>query len=206
MEIDSIHFPSAAKYLRGLPQGLESYPQCVIKTDVLRGLTDEFSDLSRLEPVPPPIDALLAGRYPNPWFSEVAANALMLMIRDGRFESDEAFFSWYRHYIGQIFDKPAYRVMMHVFSTSLAVMGATRRWATFHRGSTLKAEAIKKDGGRYRVGGTLSYPPRLFDRCLLQLIASTYLAALDANRAEEPEVSLEETSPTAARFRASWKA
>jgi hypothetical protein len=95
---------------------------------------------------------------------------------------------------------------MQVFSTSLIVMGASKRWSTFHTGSTLQASPLKKREGRFHTTGTLTYPPHLFTGILLHQLSATYLAAFDANRSQEPRVTVEEKSPTEALFRASWKA
>jgi len=199
--------PNTHQYVSALPDGLSSYPQCQIKADVFRDLVNDFPNLADNPDVPESLRFHLTDTLHYTWQPEVIANTITLLIRDLVFASDREYLDWFRRYIARVFDKPFYRIVIHVLSTTLVVMGATDRWAKFHRGSTLQiTEPVKKVGKRLSTKGKLSYPPNLFSGLLLDQICATYLAALDANRAEEPDVRIEKNDEIEAFFSASWKA
>ncbi len=207
MDFDPQLFPHTHKYVSALPDGLLSYPECQIKADVFRDVVKEFPTLVGNPNIPITVRDHLGSDIRDTWQSEVIANTITLVIRDLNFATDQEHLDWFRGYIGGVFDKPLYRLIMHVLSTTLAVMGATGRWSSFHRGSSLViTEPVKRVGDRLRTKGKLSYPSNLFGGLLLGQLCATYLAALDANRAEKPEVSIEQSNEVEAVFIASWQA
>lgn len=207
MDFDPHLFPHTYKYFSALPDGLSSYPQCQIKADVFRDVVKEFPTLVGNSSIPENLREHLGSNNRNAWQPEVIANTITLVVRDLNFESDQEYLDWFRRYIGTVFDKPLYRLAMHVLSTTLVVMGATGRWSSFHRGSTLViTEPVKRVGDRLRTKGKLNYPPNLFSGLLLGQLCATYLAALDANSAENPDVSIVQSNEVEAVFYASWQA
>ena len=157
MDFDPQLYPHTHKYVSALPDGLASYPQCQIKADVFRDVGKEFPTLIGNRKVPESIRDYLSGNNRDNWQAEVIANAVTLTIRDLNFATDQDYLDWFRRYIGGVFDKPLYRIVMHVLSTTLVVMGATGRWSSFHRGSSLEiTEPVKRVGDRLRTKGKLS--------------------------------------------------
>jgi len=206
MELDPRRFPRAAEFVEKLSHGLSSHPECRLKADIHEEISQEFPALVNAGGIPKTIEDYLRGNYKDKWLPEVCGNCLILMVRDACFSSDEDYLDWCCEYMGRLFQKPLYKIMMNVFSTSLIVMGAAKRWATFHQGSDLRAEPIKKVEGRYQSVGSLTYPPHLFTGLIVPQLGSVYTAALKANKAEEPKVISKETSKTESMFFVSWKA
>lgn len=205
MEFDSRQFPRTADYVKRLPNGLSSFPECRVKSDVHEGLRNAFPDLGSRGEMPEIVHAYLTDRYRDKWLPEAVGNSLVLMARDCCFSSDEEYLDWCRENMRNLFDKPLYRVMMNVFSTSLIVMGASKRWTAFHEGSQLGAKPIKKTAGRFQTIGVLTYPSHLFGGLITSQLAATYMAALDINRAAEPEVISKDVSDTESHFFVSWQ-
>jgi len=206
MDFDRKRFPLTAEFVGRLPEGLDSYPECRIKADVFDDLGARYPELLSGGGMPPIVERYLAGSYDEAWLPEAVSNALLMMVRDALFDSDSGFLDWCRGNMRSLFEKPLYKLMMHVFSTSLVVMGSTKRWSAFHEGTTLEASPIRKVEGRYETVGVLRYPHHLFGGLLIEQLASTYLAAFDVNKAGEPRVIPKEKNSTESLFFVSWKA
>ena len=208
MNFDLKYFPRAVEYLGKMPNGLDSYPDAGIKADVHEDLVREFTKRNQGpgDGFPKIIDDYMNGRYRGKWLPEVVGNTLVLMMRDACFSSDDAFLDWCCDNMATLFNKPMYRVMMHVFSTALVVMGAAKRWSSFHRGSELAVKPMRKSEGRYETSATLTYPPHLFSGLLAPQLGVTYLAALKANKAQDPQVIAKEKSETESIFFVNWLA
>ncbi len=205
MDLDPKRYPYIAAYLERLPHGIESYPECQIKADVHEDISAEFPELASGGGLPKIVDDYLNRRYRETWLPEVVGNSLILLVRDACFGNDDEFLEWCRINMGRLFSKPLYKIMMNVFSTSLVVMGAAKRWSTFHLGSHLTAKPIKKVGDRFETAGSLTYPPYLFSGLIVPQVAATYKAALQANKANDPQISSAEKSDTESVFYVSWR-
>ena len=205
MEFDPSRFPFTSAYLSRLPRGIASYPECKVKADVHEDLSTEFPQLLDSGKLPAIARDYLSGRYTEKWLPETIGLSLVLLPRDVIFKTDEEYLEWSRIFMGRMFAKPVYKIMMHVFSSALIVMGAAKRWGSFHQGSILQVDRLRKIDGLYRTVGRLTYPPHLFSGLLLPHLASTYMAALEANKAQSPRVEAHEISPTEAHFHVSWE-
>ncbi len=205
MDLDAQRFRRTAAYLEKLPDGILSYPECQLKSDIHEEVGREFPQLLQGGGLPVILKQYLTGQHTEKWFPEAAGNALMLSIRDVCFSTDAAFLKWSCDYIGRLFQRPLYRILMNVFSTSLVVMGASKRWSTFHRGTQLKPEPLKKRDGRCYVTGEFSYPPHLYNDLIMDHMGSVYKAALLANRAEDIEIVVDSVGETKSRMSISWK-
>jgi hypothetical protein len=205
MDFNVARFPNATAYINALPAGLDSYPDCAVKADVHEDLVTEFTGLKNYD-LPEIMKQYVNGQFHSEWLPEPAGNALLLVVRDAFFTSNEAFLDWATEKTISLFNKPVYRLMMHVFSTSLIVMGAAKRWKNFHQGSSLNVMPVKKIEGRYKTAATLTYPPHLFSGLIVPQVANVYLAVLKTNNAEDPQVVHKEKSDSESSFFVSWKA
>jgi hypothetical protein len=205
MDFNATRFPNITAYINSLPAGLDSYPDCAVKADVHEDLANEFPDLKNYD-LPEIMKQYVNGEHPSEWLPETVGNGLLLAVRDAFFNSDDAFLNWATTKTINLFNKPVYRLMMHVFSTSLIIMGAAKRWGNFHQGSSLHVKPVKKIEGRSKTVATLTYPPHLFSGLIIPQVANVYLAVLKTNNAEDPQVVHKEKSDTEASFFVSWKA
>jgi hypothetical protein len=203
-KLDPAHHPRAAAYVASLPEGLSSFATCWMNRHVLERVSEDFPDLGAGEALPPAIADFFANRVAGNWITEATGNAIYLMIRDHCFGDDASFRAWNQKNIDRLIHNPIFRAIMVLLSPSLVVMGAAKRWGSFHQGTEMKTEPMGQAGARMQVRGTLTYPPGLYDDLLLQLHCSTFLAALAAAHAGEPEVRLGHVTPGKAEYLASW--
>jgi hypothetical protein len=204
-KLDPARYPHAAAYAASLPEGLAAFPSCRMNRHVLEHVSEDFPDLGKDESLPPAISDFFGNFIGGDWITEAAGNVIYLMIRDRCFRDDAAFRAWNQQNIDRLIRNPIFRAIMVLLSPSLVVMGAGKRWSSFHQGTEMRTEPMGNAGPRRQVRGTLTYPPGLYDELLLQLHCSTFLAALVAAQADEPEVRLGSVTPGRAEYVASWR-
>jgi hypothetical protein len=135
---------------------------------------------------------------------EVVAGAFGMLVRDVIYDNDDDLLAWRRRQMVELFRKPTYRIMMFLLSPTLIIMNATKRWATFHTGSTLHPATVKSDGNKRTVHATLEFPAGVFNELFARLVGTTYQAALDCCQAPNARVDIESITPTQVEFVASW--
>lgn len=196
-------FPSVARYLDGLPQGLDSHPECSMKGSLTRSLVED-SPLTSLEPgdLPDPVvELIVEPPAVTDWVPEVHGHVILLAIRDRNFDTVEAFhrFSYERQ--RKLFQGPTYQLMMKQVKPRMLLEGAGARWGTFHRGTDLQ---IVRGHKSRTAGVVLSYPNRLFGRVAAGSLAQGFRAVLDTAGAKGAICEVAAVGPTETHFKASW--
>lgn len=173
-------FPTVAHYLEGLPLGIDSYPDAVVKGTVLRatladaGFRIERGTLpERLEECA--FDPAAIGT----WVPETFHSALVAAIFDARFRAGggmAAFEAWAFERNRKLFQSPLYRVLFFVVRPERIFIGIQNRWSAFHRGSVLEVVSERPNHRTVR----LTYPPRLFSVHALHTFSAAFLAAAQA--------------------------
>lgn len=203
MESETAGLERMERYVAGLPDGLDSYPECLAKGSVLRStlLQQPVEQIAARLPAPlrllvtdPPVD--------SEWLSEARFVAIYHAVADVRGYSDADVQSWSRDRNRVLFRNPAYRILMAVSSPATLLRGAAMRWANWHRGSTLEVDGILDVGVR----ATLRFPPGLFDDLMLKSFGEAFVAGLELARAKAPASTVELVEPGAARYLVSWGA
>ncbi len=196
-------YPRVDAYLAALPAGIESYPECRVKSETLRDLLERLilADVQQS-----PIDLATLACNETVWLPEVQANTLLLLGRDTIFASDAAFMAWSRENMLRLWSRPTYRLLMYLAPPEEAALGAAKRWSTFHTGSWLAASPMARRGGRHTITLTLTVPPRLFDAYLLDYLGVVYETVLDSTRANDGKMQVRPLTDTKAEFLASWAA
>ncbi len=202
--VDPSRYPHAAAYIESLPGGLASFPECRMNHHVLEHVTTDFPGLGDRERLPPLLADFFAGHVDGDWLNETVGNAVYLMIRDQCFRDDLSFQEWNQKNIDRLIRNPLFRAIMVLLSPALVVIGAGKRWSSFHLGTTMKTEPVGQSADRLHVRAELSFPAGLYSPLILQLHCSTFLAALVAARARQPEVHLGDVKSGSAEYLASW--
>jgi hypothetical protein len=198
--LDLTRFPGAARYLGGLPHGLSSYPECKVKSVFVLGAMKDFPEVFADPKLPKPLTDLLArATDPNEWLPDVVAVLVRLMLRDRALASDANYLAWNYTASVRLFDSALFRMVMHVMSPTLVMMGAGRRWSTFRTGTIFEPQ---KNNGRWE--STLLYPPRLYPKLVLEGFADTFRSGLEATRTPGVRVDLLSHDETRALYRAQW--
>ncbi len=204
MALGRARYPITSAYERRLPEGLDSYPDCAVRADLFRGLGAEVPALLDDPTLPEVMRDVLTERHTEDWIAETVGLSLLMMVRDVAYDDDQAYFDWSRAWIARTFRKPLYRALMLILSPTLVVMGAARRWSTFHQGSTLTVSKVQPRDDRLVLEGHLAFPPHLFQPFILEQVCYSLLAALDASRATEPQINLRECNTAEGGFDISW--
>jgi hypothetical protein len=166
----------------------------------------DFGQLATEPSLPEPIADLLRGRLAGRvWVPETLFQAVHLVVRDLAFSDDPSFFRWVFETNAALFDKPLLRNLMRLLSPTLIVIGAARRWATFHQGSELTAgHVVRSDEGDETVA-RLRYPQGLFPIIFLEGLEHAFLAAISAARGKGARVKLGKVDLTEAEYRVTWR-
>ena len=198
--MDASAYPRTMSYLRRLPAGLLSHPQCESKAslyrEALRNLPRKL-DLDGLDP-------LLADYVRDPlpmssWVPEVVNTALYLAMADQVFGDDEKFLQWVSDFSQKVFEAPMYRVLMAVASPERLAAGGERRWNNFHTGVDYELKVVP--GGTHSRFG---FPPHLYDSLALRATLKAIEAAYRASGARGARAELLAMGPTTAEFRVGW--
>jgi hypothetical protein len=189
----------AESYLRRLPRGLGSYPQCMAKGSLIAA----YMNARPIEPSSLPSDMrpiVESKPRDNVWVPEVRFLALALLVRERHFASDETFLAYVKALNAQLFRGPIYRALMFVATTRALTAGASMRWKQFHEGTMLTAE----HGSGSFVDFTFKYQPNLFEPLHVKLFLAAIEAALEASGAIRTETVGVEVAQTEARGRIVW--
>lgn len=197
--LDRSSLPTAAAYVEGLPHGLRSYPDCEARSDFVEMLLQEFPDPLRHPGVSEEARRLLLPVPGVGWMPDVTIVAMRLLARDVVFKDDAAFLKWSFESALKVFAKPTYRMLMFVLSPTLVLMGATKRWGTFRRGTELAAEIAKGQASL-----KLTYPQGLYPAIMLQSIGEMFRAALVGAKAGDVSVRVTKAGDTATTFEVRW--
>jgi hypothetical protein len=198
--IDPEVAPRAAEYLLGLPNGLDSYPECQVRSELTREIFKRFPQIPTHPALAPELRERLRDLGRDEWMSDVVGVVARIMVRDVVVPTDEELDRWSFEVAGEIFAKPVYRMLMYVLSPTLVLMGATKRWSAFRRGSTLTS---RFDG--HSATAELRFPRNLYNPLVLRGFGHAFRASLTAARASDPKVELVETSPEIGRWTVSWR-
>ena len=193
--------PLTAAYVAGLPRGLDSYPNCRVRTAVTQLVIEQFPQAFSHAGV----DAAFAERLraavaQGEWMPEALGTAARILTRETVFASDDDFNEWSFKISSELFARPFYRVLMYVISPSLVMLGAQRRWSAFREGTTLAAKSQAK-GGEI----VLTFPAHLYTRLVLGGFGQAFRASLIAARARAVKVELDDAQPERARWSVAWE-
>lgn len=198
--LDPNSLPLSAAYVAALPRGLDSYPQCRVRTAVTRLTLERFPKLLAHPGIADEYKERLRGVLADgEWMPETVGTTLRILTREIVFESDADYKAWTFEISSEVFRRPAYRVLMYVMSPSLVMLGATRRWNAFREGTKLVAN-VSGNVGDIR----LTFPPQLYPLLVLEGFGEALRASLVAARARNVQLALDDAQPESARWSVSW--
>jgi hypothetical protein len=140
--------------------------------------------------------------WPQTWVP-VSVVALILCILQDRAYADETEFceAMFR-YNRLLYQQPHVKLMMHILSPSLMLMGGQRRWETFYKGGGCVLRPIQLDQQRAIL--VVTHPPHVMSRAYLLSMATSFRAALTGTRAKNVTCTLTDQNATQAVFAAEW--
>lgn len=192
--------PSFSAYLRRLPDGLDSYPDCKAKATLYQSFIDTEA-LAQMHVMPPPLQRLL--EHPPPisaWIPEVHSHALLHASRDLFFDSDKAYLQQAYDNQRALFSGPLYRIMLAVASPKLLFRAASTRWNSFHRGAHFQVDAMAPGSARLRI----EHEPHLWDSLMADAMMRGLEAVLHLSGAADAKLVAAEQTPTKILVQATW--
>lgn len=202
--VDPVRFPQLAAYLAALPQGMSSYPECVLRASNMLPFmsTKGPSPLAGIErELPEPLQRLIAAPPPNSaWLPEVHLYSFLLANVDQARMTDDAYEAWVLATCQKLYSGLLYKLVMSFVSRENVVEVAGSRWATQHRGTTLTMRSLDRDHIRCR----LDFPPRLMSPLILKGYRSVLLAVWQLVEARGLQMRVVETSETMAEYETTW--
>jgi hypothetical protein len=197
---DPVELPLAASYLARLPEGLDSYPSCRIRTEVTELVLQRFPRILDHPGLSPAFaDRLKRALEQDEWMSETLGIVVRMVARDSVFQSDAEYDAWTFEISKELYTRRVYRVLMYLISPSLVVLGATRRWNAFRQGTNLVAKSHSNGGDL-----ELEFPAHLYPPLVLGGLGQAFRAALEAARARNPRVELDQVEVDRARWSVTW--
>ncbi len=197
---DSSH-PELATYLASLPQGLDSHPECTVRSATMRTAID-LLDLESTEGLPEPVAALVADPPHRSHHIPEAHNLCFFSwLRDERFDGEEGYLTFTDAVFHRFYAMPLYRVAFMMGRPEQVAASSSRIWSFVRKGTHLEVMRRAEEVAWLRV----SYPPYLFDalhgRVLARGLAIAYRMA---HGLEDLWVGVEEQTATELHLRVHW--
>lgn len=178
-----------AAYLRSLPEGARSFPECEAAASLLLGLRARgaLDDLL----LPPPLREQLERAGDDGWLPEVTHVAVLLAVRDARFggpAGDDALIEWMQGLSRPLVvpEGEAARAP----DPAAAVRLAAGVWGRFHRGTTLEVGRLTpRSASMIHRHPDEIFPPVVIEwrrRVLLAMLAGAGAAAPTARATHAP--------------------
>ena len=191
-------FPTLDAYLRQVPDGFDSFPQCSIKASVVRDALSSKPLVDDPE-LPAPIRAFLQNPPPvSSLVSEVLSNAMLMVLYDVHFSAvgRQAMWDWLHASTYELLRTPLYHILFAVLSPERLLTGVTQRWSAFRRGSELTITEKKEGFARLR----LQFPAMLHTDLTIFLLTAGFHAAIDCAGARAVRVEVDARSTSEAVF------
>jgi len=198
----STAYPLATAWYQSLyPAGLDAFPSCTASTRLPLSIAADYPDLPRLPALLPQWrQALAVPMQEGGWMPETTLILQYLLLRDAYFDSDAAYFEASKQRMKASFLHPAMRPLMALMSPHLLMLGAGRRWAAYHRGSTLSIAAPA--AGRLR--GTLTFPPGLYPPLMIGDHKMAIEASIEMTNKRATALSATLTAPGVCTIEGAW--
>lgn len=190
-------------YVDRLPAGLASYPDCVAKAALLRDILASRPLDASADDIPDDLRAVIANPPPvSSWLPEVQFVASSLAIYGRYFGGDDlrGFEEWICTRNMALFRKPLYRVLIALMSPERLLVGASKRWTAFHRGTTL---TLLEHTPMYALV-RLEFPPHLYGSELMHGFAAGMRAAAIVAGGRNVASGLDEPTATSAVYWLRW--
>jgi hypothetical protein len=199
--VDRTRFPALADYLAHLPAGLASYPQATSRGIILRSaVSPHYFHPSWKELPTDVIAAVKAPPLPTSWISTAVTDAIFCLIADTFYPSDQAVRDWSYDRTIRLASLPMYATLTQLAGLDRFLEGVAKIHGRFQRGTDLE---VKVTGTEAEV--VLKHPPHLHGPLNHLSNEGVFRAALEATRASDVRVSMIESTPTFARYTASWR-
>ena len=201
-QVDATAFPLLRDYLRGLPNGLRSYPGCQVIADYAIRLQHEFRTVWPTLTLPEELRRVLQERWlDGQYISTVLVTCQSLILRQHLGMTEEGYFKYSTERTASVLDNPVYKIVLAVVSPTLLLNNLQGRWGKFVRGVAL-----------LNLGGTKSThtlkmvsPAGLHHSMWTLFYVKTFADLLRAARASDVRINAVQESSTDTLFELHWR-
>lgn len=194
-------WPRTHAYLRGLPRGVDSHPECKTKASVALAFLEHLRPDADLSGIPEVVvQTIRKPPLPSKWISAVHTNVIEMLIVD-QLDDTDAFLELGRQLNEKYLGSRLYRAAVSLLSPSMLLRGATSRWSHFQRGSTLTLISVEPTSASVR----LEFPEHLFPPIVAREKGHSFRVALELSGAKDVQITVDTNDPTEAVYRATWQ-
>jgi hypothetical protein len=198
--LDRDAYPSLARYLDALPDGLASYPECKTRGTLVSSAVFGHVASSFPRGLPAPLRALIvAPPLPGAWVPAVHSDAVFFAICDRHHPTGDEVLAWTRERTLRTAQSKMYRALTRIVGPGMLLRMVGHTHAMFQRGTEMTATSIP--GGMKLV---LSHPPYL--HCGLNHLANVAMieALIGLATTSQAQVEMPTSAPTYAEYLARW--
>lgn len=200
-----LELPRLTGYLARLPDGVDSYPDVVVKAATFTACIADRPVPVDDGDVPLPLVELVRNPPPvSAWVPEVHMVSIFKMIGDHHFEGEggvQAFLEWVYQQNRQLLAGRLYRVLFWLVQPESIFLGVQKRWGALRRGTGI--EILERGHERCRV--RLSFRPYLLDEEGLLAVGTALRAAADMAGAKQSSVEVVESRVSHGDFVVRWR-
>jgi len=185
------HLPRTQEYLARLPDGLNSYPDAVVKGSLVRGISEFKTERFASRPLPSQLQAWIdAPPLASQWVSETRLVAFGIAVRESYFDTDGEYLAWTELPLTKTLRSPLYRVLFALLSPGRLVKSGSKRWGALRRGTSRELLERNENGNL----GRIVFPPDLYDALYLSALLGALRIVYTMSGAQDPSVEIVESS------------
>ena len=152
--------PRTRRYLKRLPEGLDSYPEAKVKGSLFQTVANNPPAGLDVMELPDELRWLCTDTPAvNSWIPEVYMVSLINAFRDLVFDSEEALLDWGDDYCRTLFESSLYRMLFAMVSPHRLARSAVQVWASLRKGTSRELITMEDN----RNVGRIRYPSHLYD-------------------------------------------
>ncbi|MEY4578585.1 MAG: hypothetical protein RL701_3288 [Pseudomonadota bacterium] len=203
LELKYAHLVRTRAYLKNLPHGLASYPECRSKGTVWKNILRWTDTTSLVDRVPPDLAIVPdADLLATAWVPIVQSFAGHLVLRDCLFKTDDEICEHFRVVDRRLLSGPIYKVMFALASPKLAVQASDRRFGMIFQGIALTAHQDAEDDKQVRL--ELRYPRALLPALVGRLYLVAFEVAVELAGGKGVKGTVLQHGETSASYKLTW--
>ncbi|MEZ4222352.1 MAG: hypothetical protein R3B13_15550 [Polyangiaceae bacterium] len=188
-------------YIRLLPEGLNSYPDCQIKASIYRTYLADGTVPIQAAALPRELaDLVNEPRAMTQWIPAVHSLAITIAYRD-LCGDDETFAAFVAQRARRMYSSKAYRVLMAAASPAQLIRLSSVRWHRFHRGFELEVFGVSARSAQIQI----EFPEHLYLPDHLVGMAAAMSSAVELSGGRDVRSAIGATTPTRAVIELFWR-
>ena len=200
-ELDAATYPLLAAYIRQLPDGLDSYPDCKSKAVLVRTAVESVDTRGLPPGLPDPVRTLVEQPPAQGlWLPAVHSDAVFYAIADRFYPTAEAVHVWSRERTMSGVRSPIYRALTRVAGPWALLKMASKTHGLFQKGTDLRAES----SGTKALRLTLTHPPYLHGGLNHLANVEMFSVLIEVAGGQDVQVDMAVSEPEQAVYLASW--